>query len=129
MITVSLIFLYLVIDFFQISQERAEEIKSKVLTSVSKWEIVATKVGLSRGELQTMKSTMRCCREYLKLYMGVAYFKKRCTLLQTSFIPSKIGADISSGKPCGSVETSFSITESILLVTSSIMAIMSASGK
>lgn len=45
-----------VIDFFQLSQERAEEIKSKVLTSVSKWEVVATKVGLSRGELQVMKS-------------------------------------------------------------------------
>ena len=44
-----------VIDFFQLSQERAEEIKSKVLTSVSKWEVVATKVGLSRGELQIMK--------------------------------------------------------------------------
>ena len=45
-----------VIDFFQLSQERAKEIKSKVLTSVSKWEVVATKVGLSRGELQVMKS-------------------------------------------------------------------------
>lgn len=44
-----------VIHFFQLSQERAEEIKSKVLTSVSKWEVVATKVGLSRREQQVMK--------------------------------------------------------------------------
>ena len=45
-----------VIDFFQLSQERAEQIKSKVLTSVSKWEEVATKVGLSRAEQQLMES-------------------------------------------------------------------------
>lgn len=45
-----------VIDFFQLSQERAEKIKSKVLTSVSHWEAVATKVGLSRAERQTMAS-------------------------------------------------------------------------
>jgi serine/threonine-protein kinase HipA len=45
-----------VIDFFQLSKESAKEIKSEVLTSVSNWEEVATKVGLSRAELQVMTS-------------------------------------------------------------------------
>ncbi|NOY72883.1 MAG: type II toxin-antitoxin system HipA family toxin [Gammaproteobacteria bacterium] len=45
-----------VIDFFQLSKEGAEKIKSEVLASVSHWEVVATKAGLSRAEQQAMES-------------------------------------------------------------------------
>ena len=44
-----------VIDFFQLSEARAVEIKNKVLASVSNWEIVATNIGLNRAEQQTMR--------------------------------------------------------------------------
>ncbi|MFV1985048.1 MAG: HipA domain-containing protein, partial [Thiohalomonadales bacterium] len=43
-----------VIDFFQLSEENAIKIKSKVLASVSNWVTVATKTGLSRVEQQLM---------------------------------------------------------------------------
>ena len=44
-----------VIDFFQLSEARAIEIKKKVLASVSNWETVATNIGLNRAEQQTMR--------------------------------------------------------------------------
>jgi len=43
-----------VIDFFQLSEESAKQIKSKVLTSVGNWETIAMKAGLGRTERQTM---------------------------------------------------------------------------
>lgn len=43
-----------VIDFFQLSEEDAIQIKSKVLSSVSNWKAVATTVGISRAEQQLM---------------------------------------------------------------------------
>ena len=43
-----------VIDFFQMSEEDAMQIKSKVLLSVSNWEAVAKRVGISRAEQQLM---------------------------------------------------------------------------
>lgn len=43
-----------VIDFFQLDHSEAEEIKSQVLESVSKWQEVATKTGISRSEQQLM---------------------------------------------------------------------------
>ena len=44
-----------VIDFFQLSEARAVEIKNKVLASVRNWETVATNIGLNRAEQQTMR--------------------------------------------------------------------------
>ncbi len=44
-----------VIDFFQLSEARAIEIKNKVLASVRNWETVATNIGLNRAEQQTMR--------------------------------------------------------------------------
>ncbi|MGH1460957.1 MAG: type II toxin-antitoxin system HipA family toxin [Neptuniibacter sp.] len=44
-----------VIDFFQLGQKQAEQIKDEVLDSVNKWEEVATKVGVGRAEQQLMK--------------------------------------------------------------------------
>ena len=43
-----------VIHFFQLDKEIAEQIKNKALVSVSNWETIATKVGLSRAVQQTM---------------------------------------------------------------------------
>jgi len=43
-----------VIDFFQMSEDDAMKIKSKVLMSVSNWEAVAKKVGIGRAEQQLM---------------------------------------------------------------------------
>jgi len=43
-----------VIDFFQLIESDALQIKDEVLASVRKWEVVATKVGLNRGEQQLM---------------------------------------------------------------------------
>jgi serine/threonine-protein kinase HipA len=43
-----------VIDFFQLNEQRAEEIKKEVLDSVGRWEAVATKIGLSRADKQAM---------------------------------------------------------------------------
>ncbi|MDH5731974.1 MAG: type II toxin-antitoxin system HipA family toxin [Gammaproteobacteria bacterium] len=43
-----------VIHFFQLDEAKAEQIKNKVLTSVSNWETVTAKVGLSRAEQQAM---------------------------------------------------------------------------
>lgn len=43
-----------VIDFFQLSQLKAEQIRNEILNAVSHWENEATKVGLSRGEQQQM---------------------------------------------------------------------------
>ncbi|MFC1602696.1 type II toxin-antitoxin system HipA family toxin [Pseudomonadota bacterium] len=45
-----------VIDFFQLPEEDALQIKSEVLASVSNWEAVAMKVGLDRAERQAMAS-------------------------------------------------------------------------
>jgi serine/threonine-protein kinase HipA len=44
-----------VIDFFQLSEALAVEIKNKVLASVRNWETVATNIGLNRAEQQTMR--------------------------------------------------------------------------
>lgn len=44
-----------VIDFFQLDQAEAQQIKTEVLESVSKWQDVATKVGISRSEQQQME--------------------------------------------------------------------------
>jgi serine/threonine-protein kinase HipA len=44
-----------VIDFFQLDQTEAEQIKTEVLESVSKWRDVATKAGISRSEQQQME--------------------------------------------------------------------------
>lgn len=44
-----------VIDFFQLSEARAVEIKNKVLASVRNWETVATNIGLNRAEQQIMR--------------------------------------------------------------------------
>jgi len=43
-----------VIDFFQLPEEDALQIKCAILASVSNWEAVAIKVGLDRAERQTM---------------------------------------------------------------------------
>ena len=43
-----------VIDFFQLIEGDAQQIKDEVLESVRNWEAVATKVGLSRAEQQLM---------------------------------------------------------------------------
>lgn len=43
-----------VIDFFQLSKNDALQIKSKVLSSVSNWPAIATKVGINRAEQQLM---------------------------------------------------------------------------
>ncbi len=45
-----------VIDFFQLSEESARQIKDQVLSSVSNWKTVATNVGLGRAEQQVMAS-------------------------------------------------------------------------
>ena len=43
-----------VIEFFQLDHSEAEEIKSQVLESVSKWQVIATNTGISRSEQQLM---------------------------------------------------------------------------
>ncbi len=43
-----------VIDYFQLTQNDALQIKHEVLRSVDQWESVATKVGLARAEQQLM---------------------------------------------------------------------------
>lgn len=43
-----------VIDFFQLNEDDALQIKSKVLSSVSNWSAIATKAGISRAEQQLM---------------------------------------------------------------------------
>ena len=43
-----------VIDFFQLTEKDALQIKKGVLESVAKWELVAAKIGLSRAEQQFM---------------------------------------------------------------------------
>ncbi len=48
-----------VIDFFQLNKVEAIHIKDKVLSSVSQWEQVASRVGISRGEQQLMASAFR----------------------------------------------------------------------
>ena len=45
-----------VIDFFQLDYSEAEEIKSQVLESVSKWQEAATNAGISRSEQRFMAS-------------------------------------------------------------------------
>jgi len=45
-----------VINFFQLSKEDALKIKSQVLSSVSHWQVIAAKVGISRAEQQLMAS-------------------------------------------------------------------------
>lgn len=45
-----------VIDFFQLGEKDAEEIRDEVLSEVGHWKTLATKVGLSRGEQQLMAS-------------------------------------------------------------------------
>ncbi len=45
-----------VIDFFQLNVDEALQIKSKVISSVSNWQVVATKAGISRGEQQLMEA-------------------------------------------------------------------------
>ena len=45
-----------VIDFFQLPEEDALQIKSEVLACVGNWEAVAMKVGLDRAERQAMAS-------------------------------------------------------------------------
>jgi len=42
-------------DYFQLTEEDAMQIKSKVLSSVSNWKSVATVVGISRAEQQHME--------------------------------------------------------------------------
>jgi serine/threonine-protein kinase HipA len=39
-----------IIDFFQLSKLRAEQIKSEVIHSVGKWQHVANTIGISRSE-------------------------------------------------------------------------------
>lgn len=39
-----------VIDFFQLTKSDAEKIKSEVLASVGRWEMIAAKIGISRSE-------------------------------------------------------------------------------
>ena len=48
-----------VIDLFEINQDRAEEILSKVLEATSHWRAVATKLGIKRSEQDKMS---RCFR-------------------------------------------------------------------
>jgi len=45
-----------VIEFFQLSASEAQTIKDAVLTSVGRWEAVATKAGISRSEQKLMAS-------------------------------------------------------------------------
>lgn len=44
-----------VIDYFQLSRETAYEIYQKVASSVSKWEVLATEGGITRGERDLMR--------------------------------------------------------------------------
>ncbi len=43
-----------VIDFFQLKKGTAEAIKTDVLSSVGQWKVVATTIGISRGEQQLL---------------------------------------------------------------------------
>jgi len=45
-----------VIEFFQLNASEAQTIKDAVLTSVGRWEAVATKAGISRSEQKLMAS-------------------------------------------------------------------------
>lgn len=45
-----------VIDFFQLTESDAQQIKDEVMASVSNWQAVATKVGIGRAEQQFMAS-------------------------------------------------------------------------
>jgi len=47
-----------VIDFFQLDETEAEIIKEEILSAVTKWEIVAKEIGLSRSELQLMAAAL-----------------------------------------------------------------------
>ena len=44
-----------VIDYFQLNQEAANEIYQKVASAVSKWEVLATEAGITRGERDLMR--------------------------------------------------------------------------
>ncbi len=48
-----------VIDFFQLSEKRAINIKNKVLASVSNWKNIAKSIGLSRAEQQIMEPAFK----------------------------------------------------------------------
>lgn len=48
-----------VIDFFQLNETRAVEIKNKVLVSVSNWNNIAKSIGLSRAEQQIMQPAFK----------------------------------------------------------------------
>ena len=43
-----------VIDFFQLGEAEAENVKEEVFSAVSKWESVAKDIGISRSEQQLM---------------------------------------------------------------------------
>ncbi|TNC81750.1 MAG: toxin HipA [Oleiphilus sp.] len=43
-----------VIDFFQLSEAKAEQVKEEVISAVSRWEVVAKDIGISRREQQLM---------------------------------------------------------------------------
>jgi serine/threonine-protein kinase HipA len=45
-----------VLPYFRISEKRALEIISSIKSQVSKWNIVATKMGISRLEQERMKN-------------------------------------------------------------------------
>lgn len=45
-----------VLPYFRISEKRAFEIISAIKSQVSKWAIVATKIGISRTEQDVMKN-------------------------------------------------------------------------
>jgi len=48
-----------IIDFFQLNEKRAREIKNSVLASVKNWSRVAKSIGLSRAEQQIMEPAFR----------------------------------------------------------------------
>jgi len=48
-----------VIDFFQLRENCAVEIKNKVLASVSNWNSIAKSIGLSRAEQQLMEPAFK----------------------------------------------------------------------
>ena len=45
-----------VIDFFRLSETRAQKIKTEVLASVGNWGAIAKKAGLGRAERQAMEA-------------------------------------------------------------------------
>ena len=49
-----------VLDFFQLTQAKANKIYDEVLSSVKTWEIKSQAIGISKQEQEKMKFAFRC---------------------------------------------------------------------